>query len=120
MTSTRASGPADINQAPADLPPLPIAALMIGAYNLLCEGADLPQPCHIAASETAQQINLQFPGKQPSRRAITAWAHRFGSVVTQHPHHDQRGQFTRVVATFGYYGLTVKAYAYIPHPAARI
>ena len=34
--------------------------------------------------------------------------------MTTHPHHDERGQFTRVTATFGYYGLTVKAYAYIP------
>ena len=119
MTSNSLHDPADLATTLPELPPLPIAALMIGVYNLLCEGADLPGPCHVSVSETAQQIDLQFPGKQPSRRAITGWAHRFGSVVTTHPHRDERGQFTRVTATFGYYGLTVKAYAYIPAGPAR-
>ena len=44
---------------------------MIGVYNLLQEGADLPQPCYVSVSQTSQQIDLQFPGKQPSLRAIT-------------------------------------------------
>jgi hypothetical protein len=58
---------------------------------------------------------MQFPGQPPSQRAIFQWAHRFGSTtVTTEPHHDERGQFTRVAATFGYYALAVKAYAYIP------
>ena len=120
MTSIHPLDPATVNPTPAELPPLPIALLMIGVYHLLQEGADLPQPCHVAVSQTSQQIDLQFPGKQPSRQAITGWAHRFGSTVTKQPHHDKRGQFTRLTATFGYYGLTVKAYAYIPHPANRI
>ena len=72
---------------------------MIGVYNLLQDGADLPQPCYVSVSQTSQQIDLQFPGKQPSLRAIAQWAHRFGSAVTKHPHHDERGQFTRVTAT---------------------
>jgi hypothetical protein len=114
MTSIHPFDPTTVNQALAELPPLPIAALMIGVYNLLQEGADLPSPCYICASETAQQIEMQFPGTQPSRRAITVWAHCFGSAVTQHPHHDARGEFTRITATFSYYGLTVKTYAYIP------
>ena len=114
MTSIHAYDPMALNTTLAELPPLPIAALMIGVYNLLQEGADLPQPCYVAVSQTSQQIDLQFPGKQPSLRAITGWAHRFGSAVTTHPHHDERGQFTRVTATFGYYGLTVNSYAYIP------
>ena len=63
---------------------------------------------------------LASAGKHTSRQAITGWAHRFGSTVTQQPHHDERGQFTRLTARFGYYGLTVKAYTYIPHPANRI
>ena len=114
MTSTSLHDPATLNEALAELPPLPMAALMIGVYNLLQDGADLPQPCYIAVSQTSQQIDLQFPGKHTSLRAITGWAHRYGSTVTKHPHEDERGQFTRVTATFGYYGLTVKAYAYIP------
>jgi hypothetical protein len=115
MTSTSLNHQATPDPTPAELPPLPMAALMIGVYNLLGDGADLPQPCHVAVSETGQQIDLQFPGTQPSQRAIFQWAHRFGSaeVITE-PHHDERGQFTRAAATFGYYGLAVTAYAYIP------
>jgi hypothetical protein len=114
MTSIHAYDPTTLNTTLAELPPLPMAALMIGVYNLLQEGADLPQPCYLSVSQTSQQIDMQFPGKQPSLQAITGWAHRFGSVVSTHPHHDERGQYTRVTATFGYYGLTVKTYAYIP------
>jgi hypothetical protein len=113
MTSTTLHDQATLNQALAELPPLPMAALMIGVYNLLQDGADLPQPCFVAVSETGQQIDLQFPGEPPSKRAITAWARRFGSTVSTHPHHDGRGVFLRVTAKFGYYGLAVKAYAYI-------
>jgi hypothetical protein len=120
MTSINLHDQAALNTTLAELPPLPIAALMIGVYNLLQDGADLPQPCYIAVSQTSQQIELQFPGKQPSLRAITGWARRFGSTVTKHPHHDKRGQFTRVAATFGYYGLTVTAYAYIPAAPASL
>jgi hypothetical protein len=102
------------DQAPEKLPPLPMAALMIGVYNLLCDGAGLPQPCHVGVSETGQCIDLQFPGTQPGQRAIFQWANRFGSTtVTTHPHQDERGSFTRAVATFGYYGLAVTAYAHI-------
>jgi hypothetical protein len=113
MTSTSLNQ-SDLDTTLAELPPLPIAALMIGVYNLLQDGADLPQPCHVAVSETGQQIDMQFPGTQPSQRAIFQWAHRFGSttVVTE-PHHDERGHVTRVAATFGYYGLAVKTYAHI-------
>ena len=120
MTSIHAYDPTALNTTLAELPPLPMAALMIGVYNLLQEGADLPQPCYLSVSQTSQQIDLQFPGKHPSLRAITGWAHRFGSAVTKHPHHDERGQYTRVTATFSYYGLTVKAYAYIPAAPASI
>jgi hypothetical protein len=40
--------------------------------------------------------------------------------VNQHPHHDNRGAFTRITATFGYYGLTVHAYAHIPAAPAAV
>jgi hypothetical protein len=120
MTSIDLHDQTDLNKALAEPPPLPMAALMIGACNLLQEGADLPQPCHIAVSEAGQQIDLQFPGEQPSTRAITKWARRHGAVVHKRPHHDGRGVFTRVTATFGYYGLTVKTYTYIPAGPARL
>ena len=35
MTSTSLHDQADLDTAPAELPPLPMAALMIGVYNLL-------------------------------------------------------------------------------------
>ncbi len=109
-----------LNETLAELPPLPMAALMIGVYNLLQEGADLPQPCHVAVSQAGQQIDMQFPGEQPSVRAITKWARRHRSTVHKRPHHDGRGVFTRVTATFSYYGLTVKTYSYIPAGPASI
>ncbi len=114
MTSINLHDPTALDKALPELPPLPMAALMIGVYNLLQDGADLPQPCYLSVSATGQRIDMQFPGKHTSLRAITGWAHRFGSAVTKHPDHDQRGQYTRVTATFGYYGLTVTTYAYIP------
>ena len=120
MTSINLRDQTALNTTLAELPPLPMAALMIGVYNLLQDGADLPQPCYVSVSEAAQQIDLQFPGKQPSKRAITGWARRFGSTVSTHPHHDGRGVFLRVTAKFGYYGLAVKAYAYIPAAPASI
>ena len=120
MTSTSLHDQADLDTTLTELPPLPMAALMIGVYNLLQDGADLPQPCYVAVSETGQQIDMQFPGRQPSKRAITAWARRFGSPVSTRPHHDGRGVFLRVTAKFSYYGLAVKAYAYIPAGPASI
>ena len=120
MTSSSLHDPTAFSTTPAELPLLPTAALMIGVYNLLQDGADLPQPCYVSVSQTSQQIDLQFPGKQPSLRAIGQWAHRFGSTVTTDPHRDERGQYTRVAARFGYYGLTVTAYAYIPAAPASL
>jgi len=114
MTSTNLPDQTTPDTTPAKLPPLPMAALMIGVYNLLQDGADLPQPCHVGVSEGSQQIDMQFPGTQPGKRAITQWARRFGSTVNTRPHHDGRGVFTRVTTKFSYYGLAVKTYAYIP------
>jgi len=114
MTSTSLHDQTAPDTTLPELPPLPMAALMIGVYNLLQDGADLPQPCYVSVSEAGQDISLQFPGRQPSLRAITGWARRFGSAVSQHPHRDERGPSTHVTATFSYYGLTVKAYAFIP------
>ena len=101
--------------APADLPPLPIAALMIGVHNLLQEGADLPQPRHVCVSELGQHIDLQFRGEQSGQQAITQWAHRFGGATGSQPYEDGHlGPRTFVTATFGYCGLDVRAYAFIP------
>ena len=120
MTSTNLHDQTALDTTPGELPPLPMAALMIGVYNLLQDGADLPQPGYVSVSEGSQQIDLQFPGTQPGKRAITRWARRFGSPVHTRPHHDGRGVFVRVTTKFSYHGLAVKAYAYIPvGPASR-
>jgi hypothetical protein len=118
MTSIDIRNPSTVNEALAELPPLPIAALMIGIYNLLQEGADLPQPQYVSVSETSQHIDMLFPGEQASLRAITHWAHRFGGVVASKPHNSERGPRTYCVAAFGYYGLAVEAYAFIPAQTA--
>ena len=68
MTSIRTHDLA--GTAPPELPPLPIAALMIGVYNLLQDGADLPQPCYITVSETSRQIDLQFPASITAFRPL--------------------------------------------------
>ena len=56
---------------------------------------------------------MQFAPEQPSMRAITRWARRFGGVVTSQP-----GTATtaprRGAGEFNYYGVAVKAYARIP------
>jgi len=119
MTSTSLHDQGTPGTTLAELPPLPIAMMTVGVYHLLQAGADLPQPCYVSISESAQEISLQFPGKHPSRAAIAGWARRFGSTVSTHPHHDGRGHFTRIGATFTYYGLTVKTYTYIPAVPAR-
>ncbi len=114
MTSIHTYDPTAINVALAEMPPLPIAALMIGTYNLLQEAADLPQPRYVSVTEAAQHIDLQFADTQPSLRAIAQWARRFGGEVTSKPHDGERGPRTYCTATFGYYGLTVEAYAFVP------
>jgi hypothetical protein len=58
MTSTSLPDQTTLDATLAELPPLPMAALMIGVYNLLQDGADLPQPCQVSVSEGSQQIDM--------------------------------------------------------------
>jgi hypothetical protein len=120
MTSIHTYDPAPIDAALAKMPPLPIAALMIGVYNLLQEAANLPQPRYVSVSEAGQHIDLQFGETQASSRALAQWAHRFGGVIASQPHDGERGQRTYCTATFDYYGLTIEAYAFIPADSASI
>jgi hypothetical protein len=117
MTSIDIHDPKTADSALAELPPLPIGALVVGTYNLLCEAADLPQPHYLTISST-QRIDLQFPGKPSSQRAITRWALRFGGVLASEPCEGKRGPLTRCHLEFDYYGVAVKAYAYIPAATA--
>jgi len=114
MTSTSLNHQANLDTTLAELPPLPMAALMIGVYNLLQDGADLPQPCHASVSETTQHITLQFSPEPASLKAVTRWALRFGSVVDSEPHQTEHGAQTWCRTEFAYYGLAVKAFAHIP------
>ena len=110
MTSIRIYDP---KAAAAPLTPLPISALAIATWNLLEEASDLPQPQYLTISDT-QHIDLQFAGDPSSLRAITRWALRFGGVLTSEPHEGKSGPQTRCRLQFDYYGVAIKAYAYIP------
>jgi len=104
--------------ASAKLTPLPMAGLVIAAWNLLEQAAGLTQPQEVIVSDT-QHITLQFAPDPPSMRAITRWALRFGGVLTSEPHQTERGPQTWCRAEFDYYGVAVKAFAHIPAaPAA--
>jgi hypothetical protein len=104
--------------ASAKLTPLPMAGLVIAAWNLLEQAADLAQPVHISVSDT-QHITLQFAPEAPSARAITLWALRFGGVLTSEPHQTERGPQTWCRVEFDYYGVAIDAFAHIPAaPAA--
>ncbi len=105
------------DSALAELPPLPIGALVAGTLNLLDEAIDLPQPIYITVSDT-QSISLQFDPEPSSVRDISRWALRFGGLLTTEPVDGKHGRYTKCQLEFGYYGVNVKAYALIPADAA--
>ena len=112
MTSTRTYDPAD-GTAPPELPPLPIDALAVGTAELLQQAADLPQPRHIFIYH-GQAVSLQLAAEQASIRAVTRWAHRFGSVMTSQPGTEQDSPGTWYRTDFDYYGIAVTVYTHIP------
>lgn len=113
MTTIHIYDPTDISSAMANLTPLPIAGLIIAAWNLLDQAADLAQPIDITVSDL-QSMTLQFPAEPPSLAAITRWALRFGGVLSSQPHQTARGPQTWCRAEFDYYGVSVYAFAHIP------
>ena len=117
MTSIHIYDPADTGAPLPELPPLPIAALTVGAQNLLQEAADLPDPVFLSISDS-QTISLQFAPQRASLKAITRWALRFGGVVISEPHLGITGPEAWCSTEFSYYGAAVRAYAHIPAPAA--
>jgi hypothetical protein len=96
-----------------ELPPLPIGALVVGAAELLQQAASLPAPVYVTVHDT-QTISVQFARHRASKRAVTQWARRFGSVVASYPDQDQPGTWTWCRTDFDYYGIAVTAYALIP------
>ena len=120
MTSIRTIDPAHAGTALPELPPLPIGALVVGAAELLQQAADLPAPVYLTVHDTTQSIDVQFAQHHTSKRTITSWARRFGSVVTSHPDKDQPDTWTWYQTDFDYYGIAVTAYAVIPAAPASI
>ena len=100
-----------------EIPPLPIGILVTGAADLLHLAADLPQPVYVAIYEE-QDVSVQFAPDKASVRAITRWALRFGGVLISEPHQGEDGPKTYVHAEIDFYGVTVRAYAFIPAATA--
>jgi hypothetical protein len=114
MTSVPLYDPQAPELVDGELPPLPMGALAVGLAELLQAAADLPQPRCINLS-SGQFISLQFAPDRSSFDALTGWALRFGGVLASGPGED--GQiFCRT--KFGYFGVTVDAYAFIPGESA--
>ena len=97
-----------------ELPPLPIGALAAGTAELLQQAADLPQPRHIFIYQHGQGVSLQFAPEQAGVRAVTRWAHRFGSVMTSQPGTGDDDPGTWYRTDFDYYGIAVTAYVPLP------
>ena len=112
MTSIHIYDPGDGPQLP-ELPPLPVAILMVGTHDLLAQAADLPQPTGITV-QADQRANLEFPPDRASVRAVTRWALRFGAIVISTPCEFPDGPQTLCRADFDYYGIAVTVYAFIP------
>lgn len=113
MTSIHIYDLKDAEHASVKLTPLPMAGLVIAAWNLLEQAADLAQPIEVSVSDT-QSIMLQFAPEPPSSRAINRWALRFGGVFSSEPHQTDDGLQTWCRVQFDYYGVIVRAFAHIP------
>ena len=113
MITVHLTDPKDAEHVSANLTPLPMAGLVIAAWNLLDQAADLPQPCHINVSDL-QSITLLFEPVSSSFRAITRWVLRFGGELISEPHQTEGGPQTWVRTEFDYYGVAVTAFAHIP------
>ena len=110
MTTTHTHNP---GTGDMPLPPLPVGALLIAAWNLLDEAPDLPHPDRVSVS-SFQAIELHFPPGRSSFRAIARWAARFGGVVTSSkPFDTSHGPRIYCQCQFSYHGLAVEAWAAI-------
>lgn len=97
-----------------ELPPIPTGALAVGLCDLLKAAAGLPQPRFIAISEQRQEFALQFPSDRDGSKAVTAWAMRFGGVLASHVCEPDGTARQHIQASFGYYGVAVEAFAFLP------
>jgi hypothetical protein len=99
--------------APATLTPLPMAALLTAAWNLLDQACDLPQPTTIFIYDM-QSISLQFAPQISSLRAVLRWASRFGGTRSGSRRNTEKGPQIWCKTSFDYHGVAVEAYAHIP------
>jgi hypothetical protein len=113
MTTVYIPDPKGDDSASLKLTPLLIATLVIAAWSLLDQAADLPHPQMVTVSDL-QSVSLQFPPEPSSFKAITRWALRFGGVLASEPHQTEKGPQIWVRLEFDYYGVAVDAYAHIP------
>ena len=96
----------------AELPPLPIGALVIGTADLLRQACDLPQPCALTV-RNSQLIELHFDGNAAGIAAVNRWALRFGGLLERKPCNGIYGPFDLHQVIFDFYGVTVEAYTVI-------
>jgi hypothetical protein len=108
--------PFDPGSGPAvpDLPPISIGALAVGLSDLFRQADGLVLPRHVIITESAQEFALQFAPVTDSVKVVMSWATRFGGVVDSHVCTPDGQPHRHITLTFGYYGVTVEAYTFIP------
>lgn len=115
MGSLNASNPASVPAWMPDIPPISLRELTVGLIDLLRKADGLTLPRYAAIYEPSQTFGLQFDKSAASYQALAAWAQRFGAVLTSENQTDDSGQpCTYVCVTFGFFGVEVIAYAFIP------
>ena len=106
------------NGSGTSIHPLRIVVLAVAVLDLLEAASDLPEPSSITAyGKGLDHVTLLFPPAGPSAAAIIQWSLRFGGTVTSETRQDEytEGRPERWTSTeFGWYGITVRAFAHIP------
>ncbi|WP_300614235.1 hypothetical protein [Trebonia sp.] len=114
MGSLGTSSPAGSLVLP-DIPPITIRELTVGLVDLLGKADGLVPPACASIYQGSQSFGLGFARSAASLKALTGWAQRFGAVVACDDYTDEDGQqFQHASVTFGYFGVEVRAYAFVP------
>jgi hypothetical protein len=87
--------------------------------QLFTEHADLPAPVMFSAHTGSPELDLQYPNRPETFRALADWADRFGGTLTGEPHTDDLGRHSvHCKVRFDYHGIQVKLYAFISTASA--
>ena len=111
MTATDIEIPAYITRVKS------LAEMMAATAGLLeqAEDSNLPVPTNATLYQGCQEVRFGFPGERDSFHALADWATRFGGTVTGEPYTRDGGEpSVYCQVKFGYLGLTVEAFAFIP------